>query len=204
MSFEDIFEKNLAKIGTIRYVETYKERPHISKQKIDDFENVVYISIETTQVLEYLDILSKRYAAATDIKEDFLIAIYDVNLRKMFVQRFNITKNIIAKLEDLEHYLKKDRNNNLEVRVFGLQNNINLKNLKKILDIIIKYNIPISEIDLFGNETRHIAIDLKIGASFNILMENRLYHPGELINNIIQINKEENIRQNTNKKMNTY
>ena len=29
---------------------------------------------------------------------------------------------------------------------------------------------------------RHVAVDLKTGASYNILMEDRNYRPGELIN----------------------
>ena len=44
--------------------------------------------------------------------------------------------------------------------------------------------IPIFEADLFGNSTRHIAIDIYSGMSFNVLLEDKLYKPGELVNNM--------------------
>ena len=40
------------------------------------------------------------------------------------------------------------------------------------------------EVDLFGNEVRHVAIDLKTGLSYNVLIKNIIYKPGELINNL--------------------
>ena len=43
------------------------------------------------------------------------------------------------------------------------------------------------EVDLFGTDTRHIALDLKTGVSYNLLLLNRLYRAGELA---CQVNKE--------------
>ena len=38
------------------------------------------------------------------------------------------------------------------------------------------------EIDLFGTDKRHIALDLKTGTSYDLFLENRIYRPGELAN----------------------
>ncbi len=36
---------------------------------------------------------------------------------------------------------------------------------------------------LFGNEIRHIALDTKTGLSYNVLLLDRIYRPGELVYN---------------------
>ena len=35
---------------------------------------------------------------------------------------------------------------------------------------------------MFGTDARHVAIYLKTGASYNLLLLNRIYRPGELKN----------------------
>ncbi len=184
MSFENILKKNINNIGNIKYLETYRERPHISKYKLESNEDIVYIAINQFNIIEYKDQLSKKYIGAVNIITDLFITIYDINLRKIAVLRLNPDTDNINLIKQFKTYLNNNNKNNLEIRLFGLQNNNNLKILNELLSIIIKYKVPIYELDLFGNEIRHIAIDLEIGPSFNILLEDRLYRPGELINNI--------------------
>ena len=182
MSFENIFKENLEKLGNSRYWESYEDRAHISKQKLDKFKEVKYLVKEESLTFEYATVLSERYIAATNITDELFISVYDINSKRIFVQRFMVSDQDEDKLEEFEIYLNRNKDKSIEVRLFGMQNGVDLKSLRRILNIILKYKVPVSEIDLFGNEIRHIAIDLKIGTSFNILMENRLYRPGELIN----------------------
>ncbi|MCL5117499.1 MAG: hypothetical protein M1124_01560 [Candidatus Marsarchaeota archaeon] len=182
MSFERIFKENLKKLGNSRYLEAYEDRPHISKQKLDKFDEVKYLANKDSLISEYATVLSERYIAAINITDELVISVYDINSKKIFAQRSAFSEQDKDKLEELEEYLNKNKGKSIEVRLFGLQNGADLNNLERILDIILKYKAPIFEIDLFGNEIRHISIDMKIGGSFNILMENRLYRPGELIN----------------------
>ena len=182
MSFENIFKENLEKLGNSRYWESYEDRAHISKQKLDKFKEVKYLVKEESLTFEYATVLSERYIAATNITDELFISVYDINSKRIFVQRFMVSDQDEDKLEEFEIYLNRNKDKSIEVRLFGMQNGANLRSLGRILNIILKYRVPVFEIDLFGNEIRHIAIDLKIGTSFNILMENRLYRPGELIN----------------------
>ncbi len=182
VSFENIFKENLEKLGNSRYWESYEDRAHISKQKLDKFKEVKYLTKDESLTFEYATVLSERYIAATNITDELFISVYDINSKKIFVQRFMVSDQDDDKLEEFEIYLNRNKDKSIEVRLFGMQNGVDLKSLRRILNIILKYKVPVSEIDLFGNEIRHIAIDLKIGTSFNILMENRLYRPGELIN----------------------
>ncbi len=185
MSFEKIFKSDIInkKINN-RYLQTYKERPHISKYRLETNENSNYININEKILINYSTKLSKTYIAAINIVNDLFVTLYSINSRNMFVFRLDLNNNN-NNIKEFEQYLNKNKHNNLELRLFGFQNadinNNAFMVLNKLADIAIKYAIPISEIDLFGNEIRHIAIDLKIGSTFNILLENRLYRPGELI-----------------------
>ncbi|EQD80629.1 hypothetical protein B1A_00688 [mine drainage metagenome] len=78
----------------------------------------------------------------------------------------------------------KAKGSNLEARVIGMQNGSDSAMLKPLLEFLRKQEIPIVEADLFGNETRHIAIDSKQGMSFSILVNNINYRPGELISKL--------------------
>ena len=66
--------------------------------------------------------------------------------------------------------------------------------INQVMDFIVENKIRLVEIDLFGENTRHIAIDTKLGTSFNVLMEDRLYRPGELVNSMTVENFERTFR----------
>ena len=44
------------------------------------------------------------------------------------------------------------------------------------------FKSSLMETDLFGEETRHIVFDMKLGMSFNLLLLNRIYKQYELLN----------------------
>ncbi len=123
-----------------------------------------------------------RYVLAKSITFDLLISIYDVNSRSAVVVR--PAKPIDRKeLSIIEKRINRIKNPNLEIRAIGLQNG--WRGYAKSLNDIYKASRSkghCMEVDLFGNEKRHIALDLKTGLSYNLFLENRIYRPGELIN----------------------
>ncbi|MCL4404741.1 hypothetical protein M1583_02000, partial [Candidatus Marsarchaeota archaeon] len=60
--------------------------------------------------------------------------------------------------------------------------------------------IPLVEADLFGNEVRHIAFDAKQGMSFNVLVNNMNYKPGELVNKMTIDQFERSLKQASSQK----
>ncbi|MDE1767949.1 MAG: hypothetical protein KGH67_00600 [Candidatus Micrarchaeota archaeon] len=121
----------------------------------------------------------KRYIYASNITFDAVASIYDVNSRSMFAVRFLRA----PKAEDwkkIKARVDQWTDPNIELRIFGMQNGTtDMMMIPELLhnNIHGKY----MEIDLFGNEVRNIALDLKTGVSYNMLLLNRLYRPGELI-----------------------
>lgn len=128
----------------------------------------------------------RRYIIARDITHDLLVSVYDVNLKRIFVARFTR----IPKPGDWEVIIKRIKgwkNSNLEIRAIGFQ--IGSAELLGILNSLReRIGGKFMEIDLFGGDIRHIALDLKTGVSYNLLLLNRIYRPGELA---CQIKKEE-------------
>ena len=70
----------------------------------------------------------------------------------------------------------------MEARIIGLQDGEEHGFLKDLLGFLSKHRIRLAEADLFGERIRHIAIDLKTGMSYNILLDDRIYKPSELVN----------------------
>ncbi|MGC8710292.1 MAG: hypothetical protein ACP5RF_01630 [Candidatus Micrarchaeia archaeon] len=121
-----------------------------------------------------------RYIVSTNITYDLFVSIFDVNSNSGFFIRSSMLLSNATKA-NIRKYLDKFRNQNLEFRIIGMQNGYNelidvISGLKKL----VKGSLV--ELDLFGNEIRHIAIDLETGHSYNLLLDNRIYKPGELIN----------------------
>ncbi|MGC8479515.1 MAG: hypothetical protein ACP5M9_02495 [Candidatus Micrarchaeia archaeon] len=124
----------------------------------------------------------KRYIRCIGISYDLLITIFDVNTCDIFVSRIS---KVPSKKEfsDMLKDIKKMNENNLELRLIGLQNN-HLEITRFINTLHSKINCKVAEVDLFGKELRNILIDTKTGMLYNLLLENRIYRPGELINKI--------------------
>jgi hypothetical protein len=190
LGFEEVF-KGMIKEGMngSECMLVSKERPHISKAKIDRHSNAKYIVVDAFEHSKYTSELDERYIAAPELSYDLLFSMHDVNSRRGIVYRTFQDVGLLhtAVKKDLEAFGRKA---NIEARVIGLQNGQDFGMLKEISDFIAEHNIRLVEVDLFGNSVRHVAIDTKLGMSLNILMENRIYRPGELVNNMTLENFE--------------
>ena len=123
----------------------------------------------------------KRYVLAKSITRDLLVSIYDVNTSSSLIMRPSMLltrRNVSA----ISQKVKKSGFKNIEVRLIGLQNGTTELSAA-INDISKAVGGALIEVDLFGNEIRNIAIDLKTGSSYDLLMQNRIYGPAERINN---------------------
>ncbi len=126
---------------------------------------------------------SIRYIIAKDLTFDFFISVYDVNSNTAFAAR--ITRELKeADWLKVTKRIASWKNSNVEIRAFGFQNGSN--ELPHIVDEFHRYVKVgrIMEVDLYGTDVRHIAIDLKTGVSYNVFMLNRIYRAGELANQI--------------------
>lgn len=119
------------------------------------------------------------YIIAKDIISDMFISFYDVNSRTVLAARLSsLTGNFKNEISKARKHMA---NSNIEMRVIGLQNSD-----KAMAEAIgVMHNAigtgVLSEVDLFGNQKRHIIMDLYTGRIYNLLLENRIYRPGELI-----------------------
>ena len=184
MSFERILDE-AAKgkdFGSAPYLLASKKRPHVSRSKIEDYGNVSYLEVGDLKTARYEDDSSMRYVAAKDLTYDLLFSIYDVNTNALACARvFMNAKELEPRLSA---FVGQFRRPNFEARIIGLQNGGPANDLKELLGFIARERIGVFEVDLFGEDTRHIAVDAKVGMSFNILIEDRLYKPGELTNKL--------------------
>ncbi len=123
----------------------------------------------------------KRYVIAREITYDFFMSIYDVNTTQAILLRPS-QRMADAALKRVTDEIRRKRLKNLEIRLIGLQ-----RRDPMMPDAIWKIHTRVPgrliEVDLFGNMTRHIALDLKTGSSYDLLLQNRIYRPAELINN---------------------
>jgi hypothetical protein len=183
LGFEDIVAAEIGKtgFGSQRYLAAAKERPHISRSKLTAHDDAEFLKLGDTNFVSYKGWRGKRYLAFEALTYDFMVSLYDVNSPGAYAARLFDPK-------DLNGILKRDLISmrkavpNIEARVIGLQNKEDHAFLNGMLSMFSKQGVRLIEADLFGNETRHIAIDLKTGTSFNILLEDRHYRPGELTN----------------------
>ena len=109
-----------------------------------------------------------------------LLTMYDVNSRSILAIRSALPIEA-NDLKDIQKKLNHMRDANIEIRAIGLQNG--WRGYAKSFNDIYKVSKGhCMEIDLFGEEKRHVAIDLKTGLSYDLLLEDRIYRPGELKN----------------------
>ena len=130
------------------------------------------------KMLEYSE--EQRYVIAKDITFDMLFTFYDVNTRNAAVIRCSSLLGNDG-LAPIRGFFSKLRRPNIELRAIGLQSEKpeGIRELEMLRKAVGGHFI---EIDILGNETRHIALDLKTGMSYSLLLLNRIYRPGELNN----------------------
>ncbi|MDE1865177.1 MAG: hypothetical protein KGH94_00870 [Candidatus Micrarchaeota archaeon] len=185
MGFEGILVVDSGRdgFGTQRYLATGKERPHISKSKIAAHDDSEYLKLGESKFVAYTGWTGKRYLAFENLSYDLMVSLYDVDTQKGYGIRLFETKGLVAEVAKGVRSVAS-RRPNIEARVVGLQNKEDHGFLNGLLSLLSKEGIRLIEVDLFGEEVRHIAIDLKTGMSLNLLLEDRHYRPGELINKL--------------------
>ncbi|MGI0141240.1 MAG: hypothetical protein ACREBF_01135 [Candidatus Micrarchaeales archaeon] len=123
-----------------------------------------------------------RYIIATDMSFDTLITMYDVNSQSGIVIRSSLPFDKLD-IDRIHGMLRKFKRPNLEMRIIGMQNGD--KTLVKAIEALHKvYRGDLIEVDLFGNLKRHVALDLKTGICYDVLLIDRVYRAGELVNDI--------------------
>ncbi len=159
-------------------------RVHMSRSKMDRLSDAVYLEVGDGRKLKYDGFDSPRYIAAMNITYDTLFSVFDVDSRTLFAWRFFKLVSIDKELRKFIDSAKRARFHNMEARIIGMQNRQDFRYTAETLCRFVSDNgIRLSEVELFGGNARHIAIDAKLGTSFDVLGEDRVYRQGELANN---------------------
>jgi hypothetical protein len=185
MGFEGVLESDSRRrgFGSQRYRLCGKERPHASKSAVDAHDGADYLKLGEAKQIQYAGWSGIRYLAFENITYDIAITLYDVDSSRAYGLRLFGPKDLAKPLKAGLRSVMGARPN-VEARVFGLQDKEDHSFLAEVLEFLSKEEIRLIEVDFFGENVRHIAIDLKTGASFDLLLEDRLYRPGELINRL--------------------
>ncbi len=148
------------------------------------------IPLEKSKAISIRYSEKKRYVISKSITFDMLLTMYDVNSRSMFAIRPTLPMGT-KEVGQVQKLIGRIKNPNFEIRAIGLQNG--WRGYAKSLNDIYRISKGhCMEVDMLGEEKRHIAIDLKTGLSYDLLLENRIYRPGELKND----EKEEDFQSN--------
>jgi hypothetical protein len=188
MSLEKALDDEMKKpgFGTANCHLSFKDRPHISKSKVDIADGATYINIGESSRVRY-DVVSARYIAAVNMTYDLLLSVYDVDTKDLFAMRvLKPVPDVFKALEKHVSGISRNKYKRFEARLIGMQNKQDYSILMPIFKILGKYKVPVVEVDLFGDQTRHIALEAFLGVSFNVLLLDRIYRPGELNNQMTQ------------------
>ena len=175
----DLFRPYSASISTMgkeRLLLNTGIRHHASLAQIESRS----MSLEKSHGVSFSYAEERRYILAKNITFDLFVSIYDVNSRSGIALR-------LSKPADKKEFslitkrIRRIKDANIELRAIGLQNGWR-GYAKSVNDIYGVSSSHLMEIDLFGTDKRHIALDLKTGTSYDLFLENRIYRPGELAN----------------------
>ena len=201
MTFEKLFKTDIfgKEFNNGRYLRCYKERPNISKAKLDDYSNAKYLEGDNHFMTRY-EPLSTRYSSALSLSYDLLISFYSVDTKESLTCRsFMLDMGTKSLIEKYLQAMKLKKQDNIEARIMGLQNGQEYNFLYDLAEMIHSRKIKLVEVDLFGTEVRHIAFDTKLGTSHNVLVYGRLYRAGELRNAATMDQFKESRNQNQRK-----
>lgn len=149
-------------------------RQHASIAQLAD--RAAVLELNRAMYLPYSE--SHRYIVAKEISYDMVASVYDVNTRSVLAVRLGKDLDT-AGASKLRKVLQRLKGGNLELRVIGQQTGHATCNMG--IDMIHEWSgAKLMEVDLFGNELRNIAIDTSTGVTYNLLLLNRIYRPGEL------------------------
>ena len=115
-----------------------------------------------------------------------LVLLYDVNTSGFFAFRAAQEEDLKMPVKEFVSRLKRP---NIEIRAIGMQNSskdygTGLANMIEAAYTLCKPYARLVEVDLFGTDQRNIAIDTKLGMTFDLLLFDRFYKPGELANTL--------------------
>ncbi len=178
MDFWSVYEAERQKQGynSKRLYLTSRDRIHLSLSTVQSHGT----TLEMNHSIEKKYSEAERYVLVNDMTHDLLVSVYDVNTTHSLLLRFSMPLGK-KDVDKITSKIRSVRRPNLELRAIGLQDNdVELLNSLEFFHNEFKSNLM--ELDLFGNETRHLAFDTKLGMSFNLLLLNRIYRPGELVN----------------------
>lgn len=178
MDFWNVYEAQKAKqgFGTSRLRVASRDRIHVSLSTVERYSMLLGMN----QGMSKKFTEEARYIITKNLTHDLFISIYDVNTTSSALLRFSEALGDAA-VSKLAGRLRKLKKPNLEMRIIGMQNGDS--ELLSAADRLYAATKPaLIEADLFGNETRQIAFDLKLGMPFDLLLLNRIYRPHELAN----------------------
>ncbi len=177
MDFWQLYRSRIANGATDGGLEMrYSDRKHTSLAMVEDRA----VHLELGNILHTAYNEAKRYIIAKEISYDLLVEFYNVNNRETVALRAGSAMTE-REMSGIVSVLKRIRNPNLEIRLIGLQNGY-ADPLAGIDYFAKKIKCMMVEVDLFGTDTRNIAIDTKTGLPYNLFLLNRIYRPGELAN----------------------
>ncbi len=181
LSFEKFLEDGIERDNFSKepYIKNFKERQNISRFVLDSDPGCKYLDGGESFAQRYDEYEGVRYVSCLSMTYDAVFSLYEADSRTSYIFRFTDLRKEV--LEGLDKTIKKMKTRNFEARLIGFQTNQAVF-LYQINSFIRKNNMRLVELDLFGTDTRHVAIDLKTGTSFDVLINNRLYKPGELQN----------------------
>lgn len=184
MGLNELFATELLNpnFGSSKYVRDFKHRSHVSRSKVEVDGNVVYLKPGEMALRRYNLMVPERYIAARDLTYDFLFITYDVNTSSASVYREFLSQGALTETAMIRIRTMM-KGGNVEARIIGLQNSERTVFLREISAMMPSSKITIVELDLFGSERRHVVVDIKTGMSYNLLIEDRTYRPGELASN---------------------
>lgn len=201
MSFEKFLEEDMFAddFGKAPYVKNAKERQNISKVALDSGLGCKYVDVGTMYELK-TSVPGVKYAGCVSMTFDAALSVYEVNSKVMLVSRFIGFSPTVQNF--FEKGLSNLKNKNLEVRLIGMQSGQNIDLLSAVMTFIKKNKLQLLEIDLFGSEMRNVCFDVRTGTSFDVLVNNRLYKPGELANSITAAQFERSLKTPENELQN--
>ncbi len=191
MSFESRLRADMAAsgFGSQQYFLTFKDymrlkRNHVSKAKLDVKGATLFNEIGGFGEALYKDdgYYGVKYVAQVGMTYDMMLSIYEVSTHSLFACRFFDWPGMEAHCAAFLSKFRDPKNRHFEARIIGMQNGQDASVLVRIMDFLKANGIILNEVDLFGTDVRHIAIDAKTGMSYNVLLEDRLNKPGELAN----------------------
>lgn len=165
-------------------------RKNASLRAVEEFSREVELN---TVLFQRYD-TAHRYVIAKDVTHDLLFLAYDVNSRDALAAR--ITRDVSSKeLTAILSRLRKVKEPNMEFRLIGLQNGGQAQILSMFDKLRRRMHGILVEVDLFGANVRHVALDTKTGMTYNILLLNRIYRAGELSNTLSREDFESKLGQ---------